>query len=228
MEHLQQVASHGDFLHWIRQLPLFDPEAICPTRVLTGDNVSASAEHGGDVETLVDFPDQAFRGLGARCKVEIVGADRRERIVAAAGVARGMGLCFSRGERVVEEVPQNAVLDDCGLPGRDAFTIERRGAQPARQQSVVHDAQMIGSNPLVQELRQKRRLLEDRIPIRGRRDAVDERSGHQRIEYHRHASALYLFRSEHPQSAKRRLASHLFGRVQILEQSLVIHPIAGL
>src|SRR5258708_1522190 len=88
LEHVLEIAGHGDLAHGIGELAALDPEARRAAAVVAGDSVDAHAHELGDIEALVDVADQLARGDRPRLEPYIVPRRARPRARVPRGKAR--------------------------------------------------------------------------------------------------------------------------------------------
>jgi len=61
LQHLQKIPADRDLLDGPGQLSVFDPDAVRPARVISGDHVGAAAQHRGHIESVLDAADDGVR-----------------------------------------------------------------------------------------------------------------------------------------------------------------------
>src|SRR5262249_44879582 len=138
VKHLTQISGYRNFLDRIRQFSVLDPQPHRAARVVSGNAVHTKSDQLNHVKTGLHRPDDLFGTVRARFQIEISGTNRH----AGSGTARiagRPGAELARAVGSVEIVLQNSVFDDGSSLSRNAFVIERRGAEAAGKTRVIDD-----------------------------------------------------------------------------------------
>ena len=103
---------------------------------------------------------------------------------------------LSRRARIEQPAGQHAAVDDVARRGRDAFAVERLGAQAARPARIVGDGDAVGEHGLAHTVLEKTRAARDRRAADRRGEVADQAARDPRVVNHRHRARWRLARAE--------------------------------
>src|SRR5580698_2906566 len=128
-QHLPQIRRDSDLRNRIRELAVLNPQASRTPRIIAGYDVDPLADQLRYIQPLPNSANDFLRRALAPLEKEIAVSHARVSRDAARRVAGGAQPQLASGVTIEQITSEHPTIDHYGAARRDAFIIERRGAE---------------------------------------------------------------------------------------------------
>src|SRR5262249_44482845 len=125
LEHSFEIAGHGDLLHWIGELPVFDPDTAGATREIAGNEIHPEAEKVRQVKTILYSAYDLLRRSAPRSEEQIAATNSGIDGDSAGCISSRLHTQFPGGVGIEQITFEDTTLDDHSPSSGDAFAIKR-------------------------------------------------------------------------------------------------------